>query len=384
MESKLKELETTVHNLHLKVAELDWIKSYLESILSHIGQAILFIGMDGRMTTYNPMAEKVLGYGRDEVLYRPFWDFFDDQMFGFSVKEALKTKSSQTHPLAVVVQAKGKPKDLEVNATYVPHAPFKAPDGVECPLPKSMEGLIIILRDVTEIRRLENRALHSDKMKEMGHMASVVAHEIRNPLGGIKGFAALLSRDLADQPKLKQMADYILEGSESLNELVNQVLNYSRPLEPHFESTDLKKLLTELIAQEKVDDAFKKSKLSFECNEAVVMAPVDGELLKRAVLNLMTNAVQAMPRGGRVYLRLSTDDDQAVIQVADTGEGISPENMKKIFTPFFTTKVQGNGYGLAEVQKVVQSHGGHVEVMSKPGEGAEFTLKIPLKVSHDY
>ncbi len=357
-----------------KIEELENSICYLESILSHIGQAILFIDQNGRITTYNPSAEKLLGYGRDQVLYRPYKDFFDDQAFGFSLKEALKLTKPPKDATTVFIDSSGKKKDLEVSTTYVPQG-----------CSKGTEGLLLILKDVTEIHRLENRAQHNDRMKEMGLMASIVAHEIRNPLGGIKGFATLLSRDLEAQPKLKQMADYILEGVESLNNLVNQVLNYSRPLEPHFVSTHLKDLLKELMVHEKGNEALQpKNRLELESPIEDVVAPVDSELLKRALLNLISNAIQAMPKGGKVKLKLSSADGQAVIKVADTGEGISPENMKRIFTPFFTTKAQGNGYGLAEVQKVVQCHGGHIEVISKPGEGTEFTLKIPLKVSHDY
>ncbi len=379
---QLKELEETVHTLNQKVAELDLVKRYLESILGHIRQGIIFIDTQGTLSTYNPAAERMLGYSRNQVLHRPFWEFFEDDCFGFSIRESLESKQSLSTSVAATVEASGRRRDLEVYATYV--SPVPSDDDNEN-FPQALEGLILIVRDVTELRRLENQAHRNDRMKEIGEMAAMVAHEIRNPLGGIKGFASLLSRELKTQPKLKQMADYILEGTESLNDLVTQVLNYSRPLDLHLESVDLKVLLEDVQAHVQADETLKgKATLELIHPKDSVIVPVDAALMRRAILNLVVNGIQATPHGGTVRAALSCDGEYATIKVIDKGTGITPENLKKIFTPFFTTKPQGNGFGLPEVQKVVQCHAGHIELSSKVGDGTVFTIKIPCKVSHGY
>lgn len=226
---------------------------------------------------------------------------------------------------------------------------------------------------------------HQKRLQEIGEMTSFVAHEIRNSLGGIKGFAALLSRDLAGEPQLQQMADYILEGTENLNRLMTQVLNYSRPFEPHFETTDLASLLQEIHTLVQVDKTIRQNAdIQLFRPAGELIATVDAELLRRAIINLIVNAVQAMPKGGCVKINLMKENNFAVIKIADDGEGIPPENLKKLFTPFFTTKPQGTGFGLAEVHKVIEEHHGQIDVQSKLQQGTTFTLKIPLKESHEH
>lgn len=367
-------LEESNEKLAAKIKELDSITHYLISILCNISQGLLFIDLQGNVTTYNAAMEKILEVEPQRVLFKKFWSNFDDKLFGFSIREALAHQESPETLFVSLNSPFGKHYELEINTTFISdetHSNQKE---------DSMQGIIILVRDITEIKRLQLIAKRNSRMKVLGEMAATVAHEIRNPLGGIKGFASLLERDLADKPSLKKMATAIVEGTDSLDQLVTQVLNYSRPLQPHFESMDLVKLLQELSTQMLADSAVKnRIEIFIETPLSSLSIQGDIKILRSAFLNLLINAVQAIPQKGHIILRINQTDTHAVVQIEDSGIGIPSENLEKIFSPFFTTRPDGNGFGLAEVYKAVEVHGGEIEVRSIIQKYTEFTLKLPLK-----
>lgn len=361
------ELQSSNEKLNLKVAELKSTTNYLDSILSQMSQGLLFVDMAGNVTTYNQSAQHILGRSAPEVLLRPFEQVFPDDLFGFSLKQALREKSAPPLAFVAIKDDLQNVREIEASTNFVQQ--------------EGAQGLIILLRDITELRRLQTLAARNDRLKELGEMAAMVAHEIRNPLGGIKGFASLLERDLKDEPELAKMAGYIIEGTDALNRLVSTVLNYSRPVQLKMESVNLVDLMQELIEHVRADSSISADiKISVVSKNTPVMATVDPAIIKGAILNLIVNAIQAMPDGGEIKIIVDHESNQALIKVSDTGIGIPPENMDKLFSPFFTTRTDGNGFGLAEVYKVVQAHGGAIEAASTPNHGTLFTLKLPLQI----
>lgn len=373
------ELEQANNRLSKKLLELDTSSSYLKNILGNMSQGLLFINKSSIVTTYNRSAEVILGRPAVEVLFEPFGQNFDDEAFGFSIKQALANKHLQTTTHVTLRPSTAHAQELEIDARYMVKK-----DGVEPSkhLDATLdytEGLIILVRDVTEVRRLKVIAERNDRLKELGEMAAMVAHEIRNPLGGIKGFASLLKRDLAGQPDLQQMASYIMEGTDTLNRLVTNVLNYARPVQTVLTSVDLVKLLKETRERIVIDEKLSKGmQIIITSDYETCFLPLDGALIQAALLNLIVNAVEAMPEGGTVTLWLTQSDDHAILKITDTGEGIAEEDLHKIFSPFFTTKPHGNGFGLSEVYKVIQAHNGTIEVASTLGKGSTFILKFPI------
>jgi signal transduction histidine kinase len=368
---ELKESNALLAN---KVAELDSARKYLNSILSNISQGLLFIDLNGRITTFNRAAAAILRKNSEDTLYKSFWESFSDDLFGFSMREALSKHTSPSTSYAIMeIKGVGK-RELEVETTFLKERAKASPSLL-------MEGMILLIRDITDLRRLQMLANRNDRLKELGEMAAMVAHEIRNPLGGIKGFASLLKRDLKECPEQQKMADYIIEGTDNLNRLVGAVLNYSRPLQVHLEATNLVELIQELLEHIRADASISPSiHLSTTSKIPSVTIPIDSAALKGALLNLIVNAIQAMPsEGGEINLLVETDNESGIIHVIDTGIGIPAENLEKIFSPFFTTRADGNGFGLAEVYKVVQAHGGTIDVDSTVGKGTTFTLKLPLR-----
>lgn len=370
-----KTLEETNARLANKVQELHVLTTYLDNILSNMAQGLLFIDFSGMITTYNKAAEFILSMPREKVLFQYFHDHFQDTIFGFSMSEALHSKAAPKTAYATLNLESGEQKEIEIDNTFIPMLTKGHPEL------DFTQGLIVLIRDITEMRRLQTLAMRSDRLKELGEMAAQVAHEIRNPLGGIKGFAALLQRDLREKPDMQRMANYIVEGTNTLDRLVANILSYSRPLQLHFESINLIQLLEDLKKSLLTDHAIlNKISLGIQTQLSELILPLDLGLFRGAILNLMINAIQAMPNGGSLIIEVMVEKNKAVIKVKDSGSGIPPENIKKIFNPFFTTKLDGNGLGLPEALKVIQAHWGEIDVQSEVGEGTTFTIKIPMKL----
>jgi PAS domain S-box-containing protein len=376
------ELQEANYKLQMKVAELDVITDYLRNILENITQGILFIDLDGAVTTCNKAAETILGIPSNQIIFHRFWDTFKDDTFGFSMHQALQNQKEDNIYSVVYTSPLNHQNELEILTAFVhindnKHTSYQN------------QGLIVTIRDVTEVRHLQTMSARADRMKLLGNVVAHVAHEIRNPLGGIKGFATLLKRDLANNPALQDMASHIIDGTDSLNNIVEQILHYTRPVHLHFEQTNLVFLIDQ-VKQHIIADAniyHPDIEISVKATEEIVLS-LDSSHFKSALLNLLVNAIQAMPHGGKISLSILKQPNYVILEISDTGTGIPEELIPKLYSPFFTTKPEGNGLGLVEVQKVIQAHGGTIDVRSVVGQGTTFAIKLPLKYSlkvlHDY
>ena len=240
--------------------------------------------------------------------------------------------------------------------------------------------MIIVLRDISEIKRLELVANRNDRMRELGEMAASVTHEIKNPLGGIRGYASLLYRDLENSKHLQEMASHIIEGTKSLERLVNNVLHFSRPVKATLVSSNISSVIQEIINFIKVDPSFPKEIL-LECHipKETFLVSLDRELFKSAILNLIINATQSIENFGKITISLIKNNSSCMIGISDTGKGIEQQDIENIFSPFFTTKKHGNGLGLSETFKIIQAHSGTIDVRSRIDLGTTFTIILPTK-----
>lgn len=372
--------EKVTSELQNKINQLDVLTHYLHSILGNISQGILFVDLEGIITTYNPAAENILEIDHLDLLFNHFSNFFEDDALGFSMKEALSKKVAPKASFAKFKTPQGKERFLEITTSFILNDPLPAPTSEQPMWMECIQGIIVLIRDLSEIQHLQLLASRQSRLQEIGEMVAMMAHEIRNPLGGIKGFASLLQRDLRDQPPLQQMANHIVEGTDSLNRIVNDVLHYSRPVNPAYENVDLIALIQDLKTSVFADDSISKNiDISIDISEPTLFVPIDTHLIRSALLNLLLNAIQAIEEKGKINIACHQEHGAAVLTITDTGKGIPEDDLKKIFSPFFTTKPDGNGLGLSEVHKVVQAHGGTIDVHSAVGVGSSFTIRLPLK-----
>ncbi len=231
-------------------------------------------------------------------------------------------------------------------------------------------------------RELEekNRELRrKNRLAILGEMAACMAHEIRNPLGGIELYAGLLRRDVGDDPDKAALADKLLAGSRHLNALVTDMLAFTNGVEPRPVPGSPRRTAGEALDLAMHEVTRKRLTVDRRHGAETAEVPFDPELIRRVLLNLVLNAAQAMAAGGTLTLETSADAAGARWSVADTGPGLSDEAMEKLFTPFYTNKAKGTGLGLALAHRIVEAHGGRIEVENRPGTGARFTVVVPRK-----
>jgi len=338
---------------------------FLKEALQHIAEAFLFIDLPGNLQIANDAAYKFFSLPADAAIGRSFWDLFDDDYFGFSMRESLKF--GLPHRL---IYKSHRLLELEISTSFIFIGP--PPD----------HGLAVIARDISERQRLQRSLQQGERMKDLGLIAAQMAHEIRNPLGGIRGFASLLVRDLEGAPHLQDMAGAIIDGTKTLEKLVASILHYARPIQVQPQTKEMGAVIKEVATFVKVDPAFPPSvKMALHIPNDPILAPVDAEVFKSALLNLTFNAIQAMPEGGLLSLSLIRLEGCCQIVIADTGIGMDPDTLEHLFSPFFTTKKMGNGLGLVETEKIVKAHRGSIDVRSQPSKGSTFTITLPLRRS---
>jgi signal transduction histidine kinase len=235
---------------------------------------------------------------------------------------------------------------------------------------------IAIRADITARKAAEEQLTQQAALARVGQLAAVVAHEVRNPLAGIKGAVqVLLSRRAADDPERGVMHD-IVSRIDSLSALINDLMQFARPRQPRLAATDLRPLVDDALTTVRRDPALGDTRIDVEGNG--VPALVDAEMIRATVLNLLLNAVQAMQGRGRLAVRVGMDEGMARIEVQDTGPGIPLELRGQVFEPFFTTKVHGGGLGLPIARRTAEMHGGSL-TLSFPAEGGTLaTLLLPV------
>jgi signal transduction histidine kinase len=226
------------------------------------------------------------------------------------------------------------------------------------------------------IQEVERAARRSDRLAALGQLSAGLAHELRNPLGTIKASAELLQRNVSSENEVaREMAGFIGSEVDRTNSLVTRFLQFARPLKLRRDKADLSQTLDRAIAQ--VEREAKGAAIYKNYAPEIAPFPFDAELLERVFYNLILNAVQASPPGGAVSVKTRAGADSVEIAVIDRGVGIEPAQRDSIFNPFFTTKPEGVGLGLAIVSKIVDEHGGKITVESEPGKGSVFHVVLP-------
>lgn len=241
-------------------------------------------------------------------------------------------------------------------------------------------GYVILFKDLTEVRALHQEVERSRRLASVGRLAAGVAHEIRNPLSSIKGFATYFKQRYQDVPEDQQTADIMIQEVDRLNRVVSQLLDFARPISISVKSASFKDLVADslkLIRQQARD---KQITINTRNTAKIDEVKLDPDRINQVMLNLYLNAIEAMEPGGKLQIEISDskEDGELIIRVTDTGRGIAEADLPRIFDPYFTTKSSGTGLGLAIAHNIVEAMGGTIEVKSEPGNRTAFTLRLPL------
>lgn len=214
-------------------------------------------------------------------------------------------------------------------------------------------------------------------MAEFGRVSMVIAHEVKNPLGIIKGSLDVLKKDL-DLQDGNTMVEYIEDEIQRLNRLIEDFLAFSKPARPSFRSTELNSLLSDCILRFEIQLSEMEIKIHKDISQEAIYTKADPDLLNRALINLFKNGVEANGKIGQLWVRSFCENHAWIAEIEDQGPGIDPEIEEKIFEPFYTTRSKGSGLGLSYVSQVLTAHGGEVKVSNKPDRGAIFRISLPL------
>ena len=366
-------LEQTNKELRKSLEEKDRVSNYLNNILESMSGGVLVIDLDGKITLFNQAAEDITGRSQEDVL-------------GHTYEEVMGLKGGHGKTALFTLETGSGLTNQEKEHH---HRDGRAiPLGFSTSLVRDRQGHVLgaieAFNDLTEVKRLEAQVQRMHTLAALGEMAATVAHEIRNPLGGIASFANLLERDLDVDDPSRRLVRKITEGVARLNRIVSSLLSYTRPLSLNTHSVNISEVVEEAAAFFEIDleRNAKPIAISRSFPDSPLVCHVDTEQFQQVILNLLLNATQAMPEGGTIDLGLfesqEEEDLHATLRVRDDGIGIARDVQQKLFTPFFTTKEDGTGLGLVTSKKIVEAHGGQIRVDSEPGQGTSFYVDLPL------
>ena len=241
----------------------------------------------------------------------------------------------------------------------------------------------IIQKRAMERLRLKERLAHAERLSSMGEMAAGISHEIRNPLGIIRSSAELLKKKAAKVDPANTIPDIIVEEANRLNRIITDFINYAKPRSPNFAACRVEEVIDKNITflEAQINEQGYVVKKNYQNSLPEIMA--DSTMLYQSFLNILINAMQAMPDGGRILIEVGAGDHLVTVHFDDEGQGIPHENLGKIWDPFFTTKEMGTGLGLGIVKNIVESHGGSIQIVNRPVRGARVTIELPLKQKVD-
>ena len=355
--------------------ELIEARNFLESIIEKAGDAISVVDLEGTIIYWNEGAKKIYGYTKEEALGRRPLDFLAPQDETIKAREGKRFQAlmAQVWKGEVVsnVEVKRQTKAGREITVSVTLSPLKDASG-------EIVGASRICKDITQMKRAEEKLLLSERLSSMGELIAGVAHEIRNPLSGIKINTQVLARNKDFPAMERQLLDSTLEGVEKIQKIVEDMLDYAKPRAAEYKKEAINSVVEKSLDVLNVQLKNANILTSFQQGDALPLVKIDRHQIQQVLINIMLNAIHAMDKGGALTIRTFLTDNGGVgIEMKDTGVGISAAHLKRIFDPFFTTKSRGTGLGLSISQKLLENHGALIDAASVEGKGSVFTIRFP-------
>jgi len=356
------------HSLERKVDEYERLKEFSENIVESLNVGILAADFDDRVESWNTQIERLTGIPRERALGQRLADVFPRELHEQFAKVEDDTGVHNIYNFVMNGTNGSTPHILNIAI-----APLVS---------KELQriGRLIIFDDITDRSELERRLVQADKLSSIGLLAAGVAHEVNTPLAVISTYAQLLAKQISGDDQKSKLLEKIAKQTFRASEIVNSLLNFSRTSSTDFVELDVNRVIKETLGL--IEHQLKKAAVEVQLDLDADLPGVKANAgkLQQVFLNLFLNARDAMPFGGVLSVRTSAQDGTAHIFVSDNGEGIAPENLGRIYDPFFTTKgaKKGTGLGLSVTYGIVREHSGSIEVESLPGKGTQFSLELPL------
>jgi len=341
------------------------LTTYTSQIVDNMPNGLITLDARGEPVMINRTARRMYGWGDREErslaeapAIKALWERYAERL----KKEPTVLEEEFESPMEG-----GGLLPLAVGAASVPGGA----------LGETEPGLVFILRDLRQIRALEDRVRQNEKLAAVGRLAAGVAHEVRNPLSSMRGLARFLARDLDEKSREAEYLKVMVEEIDRLDRVISGLLDFARPRQPELKPVNLNETARHTV--DLITDDARHQGISVREDLApekpVILA--DRDQAVQAMLNVLLNAIEAMPQGGRMTVSTRSDGRETVFMVEDSGPGFPPGDRGRFLDPFFTTKEKGSGLGLAQVARIMEAHGGSVELGGEPGMGARVALRFP-------
>ena len=370
----LDSVQRTLEDRRMK-GKIHELEHQYQSIAENVNDLIYRYTPDCIITYVSPSVTKILGYTPEELIYTSYLELLSDHSMNHICEEIheKQMRGKEVEPFVhEVVKKDGSKVQLETHETLL-----KSDTGETL-------GVQGVARDITDRKRLEQQLLHSEKLAVIGQMAAHIAHEIRNPLSTINLNLSLLADEIEAYPKIdiqesKALLDSIQSELEWMMQILDDYLRYSRLPEINLHLEDLNEVISNLcdFLESEIEKA--NVQLHLDLDGDLPEANIDSGNLRLVGINLVRNALEAMPQGGLLRISTKHTPEQIELQISDTGTGMNDEQLESAFQPFYSTKSGGTGLGLPYAQEIVHAHGGYIRCESQLNQGTTFTVVIPLK-----
>lgn len=347
--------------------------AFADEIVASLPVGLVVTDPDGRVAMVNAAAERISGVPGRDMLGRPVGELLPASLVATAGRLRQAGQAGQTGTAEAV--------ETQIECSFMGAAPV--PVGAGVAVARTDEGNVVgdvyILRDLREVRRLEEEVRRREKMAAIGSLAAGAAHEIRNPLSSIKGYATYFGGKFPEGSEERESAGIMVREADRLNRVISELIEFARATEIRPRKAGLGEVAGHSLRLIRPDAAAKGVVVEERGLSDGPEILLDPDRINQALLNLMLNAVQCMDRGGILRVEAGTaGDGRAFVSVADQGPGMDAATVKRVFDPYFTTKAKGTGLGLTIAHNIVEAHGGELRIESAPGRGSVFTLLLPV------
>jgi len=344
---------------------LSRVQAYSDTIVAHMPIGLVAIDSGGQIVATNAQAKHLLGAAWQQPIPGTAKEVLPPALG--QLLDKVKKHGSVAEPETTFTRPDGSRATVEVHIQ-----PMGESDGRHL-------GWILLLRDIAEVQALRRELTRNQRLAAVGRLAGGVAHEIRNPLSSLKGFATYFKARYRDAPEDRHTAEIMIQEVERLNRVVGQLLDFSRPVKLARRETDLSALIKKAAAVVGPDATHHRIDITIDCPGDLPHPQIDVDRMHQLFLNLFLNAIEAMPQGGQVVVTVvRASESMLTVTVCDNGPGMTPETLAHLFEPYYTTKSSGAGLGLSNAHNIIEAHGGTIAVESEPSSGTTFTITIPI------
>lgn len=361
----------TLEGLKGSQSRLNRIKAFRDTLISSLPVGLIVTDSRGLIILCNQFAEQIASVAEKDVV-----GLSPDNVLAPELARALTVRDTTTADSVqeeiILPDSKGETRTLQLHSMSVV-------DNEGAPA-----GVMLLIQDLSQVKSLEEELRRSERMAALGKMAAGVAHELRNPLSSIKGLAILLKSRFQEKSTDQETADILVQEVERLNRSISELLDYTRPQKLIKEDVHPEEIVRKAVSLIRMDAESMGVKIEIRVEGDVPVVQADQDKLNQVFLNLFLNSIQAMEHGGSLDIQVASEGGNVTFTVKDSGCGVNKEDLPRVFDPYFTTKPQGTGLGLAMSVKIIEEHGGTITFQSEPDKGATVVVILPAsRPAHD-